>query len=173
MEKWNHGCWCSEFALMFAEGQTKMILQSRKKCSNERNIEKRIGINCQLDSTPVSWWSRNNCRLCIMSLWNRIDSRRSKMIAGRRSDHRGERAELRGGDARRGGSVPQDKQEDEPADTRRWQGAPFVYHQPAHSDPTFPISRARSSTPGEPWESSSTQSRVSGKYLLSFDFYMS
>jgi len=82
------------------------------------------------------------------------------MIAGGRSDHRSEWTEFRGGDARRGCSNTEDQQENESADTRCRQSAPFVYHQSAYSDSDRPICRARSLTPGKPRESSSTQSYV-------------
>ena len=61
---------------------------------------------------------------------------RSSNIGGR-SNPRGERSELRGGDTRRGGANPKDEQEDEPGDTGRWQGAALVHDEPADGNASF------------------------------------
>lgn len=90
--------------------------------------------------------------------------RRRRMITGWRSNHWSEWSELRRGDTRWGCSDTEDQQEDEPADTRRRQSTPFVYHQPAYSDSDRPISRARSLTSRKSRESSATESRVSYKF---------
>lgn len=92
--------------------------------------------------------------------------RRFRIIAGGRSNHRGKRTKFRGGHARRSCPDIEDQQEDESTDTWRRQSSPFLYHQSTYSNPDRPISRARSFASRKSRESSTTQSRVSRKYIF-------
>lgn len=100
-----------------------------------------------------------------------LNTRRFRIIAGGRSNHRGKRTKFRGGHARRSCPDIEDQQEDESIDTRCRQGSPFLYNQSTYSNPDRPISRTRSFASRKPRESSTAQSRVSRRNIFFINFY--
>lgn len=70
---------------------------------------------------------------------------------GGRSDPRGERPELRGGDARRGRADSEDEQAHEPAYTGRWQGAALVHDESADGRAGLEVSGSRFPATRESW----------------------